>query len=220
MTSQSPDASYFQRLWDRYKAFTPGQKAELRRCAEPDDLTLTPAFYRLFPGERPDQRHRRLAFLLPWCKHRPGARPLATLLAEARVAESRARALALARHVLHMLATVVPTAKQQSHAAHNPADFAIVGFADLPLSLANAFERPVERAREGGYLGPSMLSIADYWQRLDTAYGLNERAAAFCFDDTPWHEEARREKSRRWPGKLTRYQQLAELGWIANDGQP
>lgn len=135
--------------------------------------------------------------------------------------ESRTRALSIARHVLHMLATVVPTAKQQSHAAHNPADFAIVGFADLPLSLANAFERPVERAREGGYLAPSMLSIADYWQRLDTAYGLIERAAAFCFDDTPWHEEARREKGRRWPAKLTRYQQLAELErWIANDGQP
>lgn len=97
MTSQSPDASYFQRLWDRYKAFTPGQKAELRRCAEPDDLTLSPAFYRLFPGERPDQRHRRLAFLLPWCNHRPGARLLATLLAEARVAEARVLQVARAR---------------------------------------------------------------------------------------------------------------------------
>lgn len=135
--------------------------------------------------------------------------------------ESRTRALAIARHVLHMLATVVPTAKQQSHAAHNPTELAIVSFADLPVSLANASERPVERAREGGYLGPSMLSIADYWQRLDTAYGLDERAAAFCFDDTPWQDEARREKGRRWPEKLPRYLQLGELErWIENDGQP
>jgi CRISPR system Cascade subunit CasC len=135
--------------------------------------------------------------------------------------ESRTRALAIARHVLHMLATVVPTAKQQSHAAHNPAELAIVSFADLPVSLANASERPVERAREGGYLGPSMLLIADYWQRLDTAYGLDERAAAFCFDDTPWQDEARREKGRRWPEKLPRYLQLGELErWIENDGQP
>lgn len=97
MTPECPGPPYFQGLCERYQRFTPGQKAELRRCAEPDDLTLTPAFYRLFPGERPDQRHRRLGFLLPWCKHRPGARLLATLLAEARVVEARVLQMARAR---------------------------------------------------------------------------------------------------------------------------
>lgn len=92
-----PGLPYFQGLCERYQGFTPGQKAELRRCAEPDDLTMTPAFYRLFPGQRPDQRHRRLAFLLPWCAHRPQARPLATQLAEAQVAEARILQVARAR---------------------------------------------------------------------------------------------------------------------------
>lgn len=60
-------------------------------------------------------------------------------------AESRQRALDIARHVFHLLATVVPSAKQQSFAAHNLADFAIVSFADQPISLANAFETPIKR---------------------------------------------------------------------------
>jgi CRISPR system Cascade subunit CasC len=95
-------------------------------------------------------------------------------------AESRKRALAIAADVLHLMASVVPTAKQQSYAAHNPADFAIVSFAHQPISLANAFERPVERARDGGYLAESIGALAHYWQRINSAYGLDERARAFA----------------------------------------
>lgn len=94
-------------------------------------------------------------------------------------AESRAAALGIARHVFHMLATVVPSAKQQSFAAHNLADFAIVSFADQPISLANAFEAPVARDRSGGFLKPSVVALSEYWLRINEAYGLNERARAF-----------------------------------------
>lgn len=93
--------------------------------------------------------------------------------------ESRAAALDIARHVFHMLATVVPSAKQQSFAAHNLADFAIVSFADQPISLANAFEAPVARDRNGGFLKPSVAALSDYWSRINEAYELDERARAF-----------------------------------------
>ncbi|MGF1545923.1 MAG: type I-E CRISPR-associated protein Cas7/Cse4/CasC [Thiotrichales bacterium] len=104
------------------------------------------------------------------------------LLADMRseeTAESRAAALDIARHVFHMLATVVPSAKQQSFAAHNLADFAIVSFADQPISLANAFEEPIKRDRNGGFLKPSVAALANYWSRINEAYGLDERARAF-----------------------------------------
>lgn len=108
------------------------------------------------------------------------------------IPESRTRALEIARHVLHLLATVVPEAKQQSFAAHNLADFVIVSQADQPVSLANAFEQPVDRdERLGGYLRPSIERLADYWVRVNRAYGLNEEAAAFALptgiqlDDQP-----------------------------------
>lgn len=122
-------------------------------------------------------------------------------------ADSRAQALAVARHVLHLLATVVPSAKQQSFAAHNLADFAVVSFADQPISLANAFEEPIKRDRNGGFLKPSITALADYWGRINQAYGLDERARAFSLQAGVGIE-----------GKTVG--KLAELeNWILDDGQ-
>ncbi len=102
----------------------------------------------------------------------------------AETAESRQRALDVARHVFHLLATVVPSAKQQSFAAHNLADFAIASFSDQPISLANAFEQPVKRDyKEAGFLKPSVSTLSDYWARIHRAYGLDEQARAFAVED-------------------------------------
>lgn len=95
-------------------------------------------------------------------------------------ADSRAQALGVARHVLHLLATVVPSAKQQSFAAHNLADFAVASFADQPISLANAFEEPIKRDRNGGFLKPSITALTEYWARINAAYSLDETARAFA----------------------------------------
>lgn len=125
----------------------------------------------------------------------------------AETADSRKAALDIARHVFHMLATVVPSAKQQSFAAHNLADFAAVSFADQPISLANAFEEPIKRDRNGGFLKPSVAALADYWTRINTAYGLDENARAFSVQ--PGVE-------LNGPARHS----LAELEtWIAKDGQ-
>lgn len=91
--------------------------------------------------------------------------------------DSRGRALDIAAHALHLLATVVPDAKQQSFAAHNMADFALVNLADQPISLANAFEKPV--TGKGGLLQPSINTLVDYWQRIHRGYGLDEQVGAF-----------------------------------------
>lgn len=100
-------------------------------------------------------------------------------------AESRQRALDIARHVFHLLATVVPSAKQQSFAAHNLADFAITSFSDQPISLANAFEQPVklDDKKEVGLLKPSISALANYWARIHHAYGLDEQVCAFAVED-------------------------------------
>ncbi len=91
--------------------------------------------------------------------------------------ESRKTALGIAKQVLHMLATVVPSAKQQSHAAFNPADFALVSFSNIPISLANAFEEPV-RAKDG-FLKPSITGLQHYWNTVHEGYDLDETAAMF-----------------------------------------
>jgi CRISPR system Cascade subunit CasC len=124
-------------------------------------------------------------------------------------AESRQRALDIAHHVFHLLATVVPSAKQQSFAAHNLADFAIVSFADQPISLANAFEEPVRRDYKlAGFLKPSIQCLANYWGRMNRAYGLDEQARAFAVD-----------ASFEVGGKPPLDSLKAMEDWIAEDGQ-
>ena len=74
---------------------------------------------------------------------------------------------------------MLPSAKQQSFAAHNLADLAMVSFSDLPVSLANAFEVPVKSTPGGGFLNPSISALHDYWGRVHNGYGLEERCGEF-----------------------------------------
>jgi len=108
-------------------------------------------------------------------------------------AAGRAEALDVGSHLLHLLATVVPSAKQRSFAAHNLADFVLVSFSDMPISLANAFENPVGASRKGGgFLKPSTERLLDYHGRVYRGFGLKDRVAAFSLDKvdfSPLHND-------------------------------
>jgi len=120
--------------------------------------------------------------------------------------ESRNAALDIAKHLLHLLTTEVPSAKQQSFAAHNLADLAMVSFSDIPVSLANAFEEPVKASAGGGFLKPSVDALHAYWGKIHTGYGLDERTAVFSISKKP-------------PELMTEKKTLAELeNWVKNNG--
>ena len=102
MITELPDFVALKMRYDN-ESFPTGARAELRRAAEPDDVALTPALYRLFPGQKPDDRHLRLAFLLPCCKHSAKAKPLGAQLAEAKVAEARVLQVARSHAPLDMV---------------------------------------------------------------------------------------------------------------------
>lgn len=122
---------------------------------------------------------------------------------------SREQVLEIAVHVLHMLATVVPSAKQQTFAAHNLADLALVSFSDLPVSLANAFENPVKQAKGGGYLKPSLEYLNNYWSKIHKGYGLNERCAEFTLAD-----------DLAIPAGMTKQDSLDALkNWVRQNGE-
>lgn len=72
----------------------------------------------------------------------------------------------------------VPSAKQNSFAAHNPPSLLLgaVRQGGMGWSLANAFETPVRPGRDGGYVAASVKALDHYWQRLTTVYG--ERSLA------------------------------------------
>ncbi len=120
-------------------------------------------------------------------------------------AESRNKALEIASHVLHMLTTEVPSAKQQSFAAHNLADLAMVSFSDIPVSLANAFEEPVKAGP--GFIKPSVKVLHEYWQAIHTGYGLDEKTAEFSIGHEP-------------PRAVTAKTTLDELKtWVRGNGE-
>jgi len=123
--------------------------------------------------------------------------------------EGRTKALEIAAHVLHMLATEVPSAKQQSFAAHNLADFALVSFSHQPVSLANAFEKPVQADfRIGGFRESSITALNGYWDKIHRGYGLQERCAEFALDDVSL------------PSDIIAKSSLPELeNWVKSNGQ-
>lgn len=98
--------------------------------------------------------------------------------------EGRKKALEISAHLLHLLATVVPSAKQRSFAAFNPADLVMASFSDIPISAANAFETPVGLERSGGYLQPSIKAFDDYISRVYSGYGLDNKKAVFSLWNT------------------------------------
>lgn len=115
----------------------------------------------------------------------------------------RTRALEVAAHLAHLLATVVPSAKQQTFAAHNLADLVIASFSDQPISLANAFESPVKA--KGGLLKPSCDALLDYWKKITDAYSLEDRTVIFSTQEVKVQPVLSR---------------LADLeNWILADGQ-
>ena len=120
---------------------------------------------------------------------------------------SRKQALEVAAHVLQLLATEVPSAKQQSFAAHNLADLALVSFSHQPLSLANAFEAPVKE-KGNGFRLPSMKQLHDHWQRLVQGYDLDDRCAEFVLEDI------------ELPAGITAKESLPALKqWVQNNGE-
>lgn len=102
MSAELPD---FVALRTRFEsdAFSNGARAELRRLPDLESVPLCPALYRLFPGQKPDDRHLRLAFFLPCCKHDAKAKSLGTQLAKAKISEARVLQVARAHSPLDLI---------------------------------------------------------------------------------------------------------------------
>jgi len=119
----------------------------------------------------------------------------------------RPKALEIAKHLLHLLATTIPSAKQNSFAAFNPADFACVSLSDMPISLANAFEEPVGRGQKGGFRKPSIEAFCEYKQKTDDIYDFKDRTVFFSSENCALPSNQRMKT-------------LAELEqWLQNDGK-
>lgn len=71
-------------------------------------------------------------------------------------------------------ALVTPPAKQKVFAAHNIAEFLLITKADLPLSLANAFRKPIENS--GDVMENSIAALVSHYEKLKDAYDMDSDA--------------------------------------------
>jgi len=71
-------------------------------------------------------------------------------------------------------ATVNPTGKQNSFAAHNPPDGILIELKKSPVSYANAFARPVSISGGRDIVSQSVAQLGQYILDLDAGYGKPE----------------------------------------------
>ncbi|MCQ6962899.1 type I-E CRISPR-associated protein Cse2/CasB [Methanolobus chelungpuianus] len=78
-----------QRFWE---TMDNGQRTEIRRASNPEDLECLPAFYHLIRYHNPGEIRQlaRVAFLLPFAeKHSENTKPLGRQLSDAKISEKR-----------------------------------------------------------------------------------------------------------------------------------
>ena len=94
----------------------------------------------------------------------------------------RAAAVESVRAFLRAFTLAIPRAKQNSHAAQNLPSFAmfVARESGAPVSLANAFARPVAAT---DLIGASVSALCVYQRRLDDLYGLYGGATVALFHD-------------------------------------
>ncbi len=96
--------------------------------------------------------------------------------------------------LLRAAALVNPTGKQNSFAAHNLPDLILIEAreANLPISYANAFLKPVWAGGQTSLMDASVAALADYMGRVQTLYAIpGARAWAGTGEDWSLPETAR-----------------------------
>ncbi len=79
-------------------------------------------------------------------------------------------------------AQVTPSAKQKTFAAHNLAEFVLASKSEIPISLANAFRKPI--ANTGEVMEQSIKELTRHYKNMVTAYDLESESLAFDMTET------------------------------------
>ncbi|WP_420933591.1 type I-E CRISPR-associated protein Cas7/Cse4/CasC [Alteromonas sp. A081] len=82
--------------------------------------------------------------------------------------------MAVVQTIVRCFAQVTPSAKQKVFAAYNQADFVLVTRDEQPLSLANAFRKPIENT--GDVMENSVAALVSHYEKLKDAYDMQSNA--------------------------------------------
>jgi CRISPR system Cascade subunit CasC len=89
--------------------------------------------------------------------------------------------------IVNCFAQVSPSAKQKTFAAHNRADFVLCTQSNQPLSLANAFRKPIPNS--GEVMEASIQSLISHYEDLVDGYELQSEAKVFDITKTAKSEK-------------------------------
>jgi len=84
--------------------------------------------------------------------------------------------------MIRSFAQVSPSAKQKTFAAHNLAEFVLVNKSTMPISLANAFRKPIKN--DSNVMEETINKVVAHYNKLVTGYGLDSTAKAFDLTET------------------------------------
>ncbi|PKH02943.1 type I-E CRISPR-associated protein Cas7/Cse4/CasC [Psychromonas sp. MB-3u-54] len=84
--------------------------------------------------------------------------------------------------MIRCFAQVSPSAKQKVFAAYNQADFVMATHSNQPISLANAFRKPIEN--NGDVMENSIAALVKNYEKLTNAYELDSKAIALDLTDS------------------------------------
>lgn len=84
--------------------------------------------------------------------------------------------------MIRCFAQVSPSAKQKVFAAYNQADFVMATQSNQPLSLANAFRKPIEN--NGEVMENSIAALVKHYEKLSDAYEIDATAIALDLTDS------------------------------------
>ncbi|MHB8629125.1 MAG: type I-E CRISPR-associated protein Cas7/Cse4/CasC [Aggregatilineales bacterium] len=98
----------------------------------------------------------------------------------------KALALKTVQALIHAAMVTIPSGKQNSFAAHNVADWALIEVRpqNVALSYANAFLKPVRPTAQSSLLAESVTAISEYIAKIDRMYALPVDRAMISTLDT------------------------------------
>lgn len=93
---------------------------------------------------------------------------------------------AIVNTMIRCFAQVTPNAKQKTFAAYNQADFVMATQSNQPISLANAFRKPIQN--NGDVMENSITALVEHYEKLNKAYELDSKAIALDLTDSAQSE--------------------------------
>jgi CRISPR system Cascade subunit CasC len=95
----------------------------------------------------------------------------------------------IVKTIINCFAQVSPSAKQKTFAAYNKADFVLCTSSNQPLSLANAFRKPIPNT--GDVMETSIQSLVAHYESLVDGYELKSEGIAFDITQTAKSDKLR-----------------------------